>query len=63
MLPIGDDGRTTFAVVRANLTDADARRLRRRLEKLIDDFRAADSPNGTAAFGFAAALYERAVDA
>src|SRR5262249_51919781 len=38
MLPIGDDGRTTFAVVRANLTDADAKRLRRRLEKLVDDF-------------------------
>ena len=63
MLPIGDDGRTTFAVVRANLTDADAKRLGRRLEKLIDDFRAADSPAGTHAYGLAAALYERAVDA
>jgi DNA-binding transcriptional ArsR family regulator len=63
MLPVGGDGRTTFAVVRANLTDADARRLTRRLEKLIDDFRAADSPEGTNAYGLAAALYQRAVDA
>jgi hypothetical protein len=63
MLPIGDDGRTTFAVVRASLTDADAKRLGRRLEKLIDDFRAADSPAGTHEYGLAAALYERAVDA
>jgi DNA-binding transcriptional ArsR family regulator len=63
MLPLDDDGRTTFAVVRANLTDADARRLSRRLEKLIDDFRAADSPDGKHAYGLAAALYRRAVDA
>jgi DNA-binding transcriptional ArsR family regulator len=63
MLPVGEDDRTTFAVVRANLTNADARRLTRRLEKLIDDFRAADSPDGTAAYGLAAALYERHVDA
>jgi DNA-binding transcriptional ArsR family regulator len=62
MLPL-DDGRTTFAVVRANLTDADARRLARRLEKLIDDFRAADTPDGTSAYGMAAALYRRAFDA
>lgn len=54
-----DDERTTFGVVRANLTDADARRLSRRLEKLIDDFRAADSPGGAAAYGLAAALYRR----
>ena len=43
MLPIGDDGRTTFAVARARLSDADARRLTRRLEKLIDDFGDAES--------------------
>jgi DNA-binding transcriptional ArsR family regulator len=63
MLPFGGDHRTTFSVVRANLTDADARRLTRRLEKLVDDFRAADSADGTNAYGLAAALYERAVDA
>lgn len=62
MLPIGDDGRTTFAVVRARLSDADARRLTRRLEKLIDDFRAADSAEGEE-YGLAAALYGRAIDA
>jgi DNA-binding transcriptional ArsR family regulator len=62
MLPIGDDGRTTFAVVRARLDDADARRLTRRLERLIDDFRAAESPTGTP-YGLAAALYGRADDA
>jgi DNA-binding transcriptional ArsR family regulator len=62
MLPIGDDGRTTFAVVVARLTDADARRLTRRLEKLIDDFRAADARAGEP-YGLAAALYRRAPDA
>lgn len=62
MLPIGDDGRTTFAVVRTRLTDADAKRLTRRLEKLIDDFNAAESADGEE-YGLAAALYGRAVDA
>jgi len=62
MLPLGDDGRTTFAVVRARLTDADAKRLSRRLERLIDDFRAAESATGEE-YGLAAALYGRAVDA
>ncbi|HVM58164.1 MAG TPA: winged helix-turn-helix domain-containing protein [Gaiellaceae bacterium] len=62
MLPIGDDGRTTFAVVRARLSDADARRLTRRLEKLVDDFRAAHSADGDE-YGLAAALYGRALDA
>jgi predicted ArsR family transcriptional regulator len=63
MLPLVEDGRTTFAVVRANLTDADARRLSRRLEKLVDDFRAADTPDGQNAYGMAAAIYPRALDA
>ena len=62
MLPIGDDGRTTFAVVTSRLSDADARRLVRRLEKLVDDFRAADSAEG-ADYGLAVAFYRRAVDA
>jgi DNA-binding transcriptional ArsR family regulator len=62
MLPIGDDGRTTFAVVRARLSDEDARRLTRRLERLIDDFRAADAATGNA-YGLAASLYARADDA
>ena len=62
MLPIGEDGRTTFAVVRARLTDADAKRLSRRLERLVDDFRAAESAEGEE-YGLAGALYGRAVDA
>ena len=62
MLPIGDDGKTTFGVVVARLADTDARRLTRRLEKLIDDFGAADSRAGEP-YGLAAALYRRAPDA
>ena len=62
MLPIGSDSQTTFGVVRARLSDADARRLVRRLEKLIDDFRAADGPDGEE-YGLAAAFYRRIVDA
>ena len=62
MLPIGSDAQTTFGVVRARLTEADARRFVRRLERLIDDFRAADGPEGDD-YGLAAAFYRRAVDA
>ncbi|MGZ4335231.1 MAG: ArsR/SmtB family transcription factor, partial [Gaiellaceae bacterium] len=62
MLPLSEDDRTAFAVVRARLTDTDARRLCRRLDRLIDDFRAAESPEGRE-YGLAAALYGRAVDA
>jgi DNA-binding transcriptional ArsR family regulator len=62
MLPIGSDAQTTFGVVRARLSDADARRLVRRLEKLIDDFRAADGTEGDE-YGLAAAFYRRVVDA
>ena len=62
MLPLGDDGRTTFAVVRARLSDADAKRLSRRLERLIDDFRAAESATGEE-YGLVGARYGRAVDA
>jgi DNA-binding transcriptional ArsR family regulator len=61
MLPVDDD-RTTFGVVRARLTEADARRLSRRLKNVIDDFRAAESPEGEE-YGLAAAQYRRAVDA
>jgi DNA-binding transcriptional ArsR family regulator len=62
MLPIGSDAQTTFGVVRARLSETDARRLVRRLEKLIDDFRAADGPEGEE-YGLAAAFYRRIVDA
>src|SRR6266496_2468659 len=46
MLPLDDDDRTTFAVLRVRLTDADARRFVRRLEKLHEDFLAADRQDG-----------------
>ena len=59
---IGDDDLTTFGVVRARLTDADAKRLSRRLKKVIDDFRAAESPGGKE-YCLAAAQYRRSVDA
>jgi len=59
MLPLREGDPTTFGLVTARLADADARRLTRRLKKLIDDFRAADSAEGKA-FGLAGALYRRA---
>jgi hypothetical protein len=62
MLPIGSDSQTTFGVVRARLSDTDARRLVRRLEKLVDDFRAADGDEGEE-YGFATAFYRRRLDA
>jgi DNA-binding transcriptional ArsR family regulator len=62
MLPLDDDVRTTFAVLRVRLTDQNARRFTRRLEKLHEDFTAADDPDGEP-FGLAVALYRRASDA
>jgi DNA-binding transcriptional ArsR family regulator len=62
MLPLDDDDRTTFAVLRVRLTDQDARRFTRRLEKLHEDFMAADNPDGEP-FGLADALFRRAPDA
>jgi len=59
MLPLREDEPTTFGAVTARLADADARRLTRRLKKLIDDFRAAESADGEA-YGLAGALYRRA---
>lgn len=38
---------TGFGLVRARLTDADAMRLERRLKRLLDDWRGADSAAGT----------------
>jgi DNA-binding transcriptional ArsR family regulator len=37
---------TDFGLVRARLVPADARRLKRRLKRLVDDFRAKDSGDG-----------------
>ncbi len=62
MLPLDDDDRTTFAVLRVRLTDTDARRFVRRLEKLHEDFLAADRQDGEP-YGLAGALFRRAPDA
>jgi DNA-binding transcriptional ArsR family regulator len=62
MLPLGDDAGTTFALLRARLTPRDARRLGRRLERLAEDFHAADDAAGEP-YGLAAAQYRRATDA
>jgi DNA-binding transcriptional ArsR family regulator len=62
MLPSADDDRATFAVLRVRLTDADALRFERRLEKLYREFRDADDPSGEP-YGLVAALYRRAPDA
>jgi DNA-binding transcriptional ArsR family regulator len=62
MLPSADDDRATFAVLRVRLTDADALRFERRLEKLYREFRDADDPSGDP-YGLVAALYRRAPDA
>ncbi len=40
--------RAGFGFVRARLTSADAKRFERRVKRLIDDFRAAESPEGAA---------------
>ncbi len=58
MLPLREDEPTTFGVVSARLTDADAKRMTRRIKRLFDDFRAADTNDGEA-YGLAAALYRR----
>src|SRR6185437_11693572 len=62
MLPLDDDGRTTFAVLRVRLVEEDARRFTKRLEKLLDDFHAAADAKGEP-HGLALALYRRAPDA
>jgi DNA-binding transcriptional ArsR family regulator len=48
----------TNGLVRARLSAADARRFGRRLDKLIDDFRKADTPDGNV-FRLVGALYRR----
>jgi len=62
MHPPDDEDRTTFAVLRVRLTDADARRFARRLGKLERDLMAANDPKGKA-YGLVATLFRRAPDA
>jgi DNA-binding transcriptional ArsR family regulator len=62
MLPPSDGDRAAFAALRVRLTDADAARFERRLDKLTDDVRAADTTNGEP-YAVAVALFRRAADA
>lgn len=63
ILPGDLDDRTTFAVLRKRLSDADAQRFMRRLERLQRDvLETPDDPNGVQ-YGLAIALYRRAPDA
>ena len=63
ILPGDLDDRTTFAVLRKRLSEADAQRFMRRLERLQRDIlETKDDPNG-APYGVATALYRRAPDA
>jgi DNA-binding transcriptional ArsR family regulator len=56
----GDDANVGF--VHARLSPADARRFERRLEKLLDDFRARETPDGDP-FGLVVGLYVKDPDA
>ncbi|HEY2074024.1 MAG TPA: winged helix-turn-helix domain-containing protein [Gaiellaceae bacterium] len=49
---------TGFGLTKASLTKTDLTRLERRLKKLMNDFRAADSPDGEP-WAFATAIYRR----
>ena len=62
ILPFGVDDRTTFSVLRVRLSDRDAKRFQRRLDKLAREFLEADTPDGEP-FGLANALYRRVPDA
>jgi len=62
MLPFVDDDRTSFGVLRARLSDADALRFSRRVSRLMKDFRAAEDSDGRP-YGLAIAQYLRAPDA
>jgi DNA-binding transcriptional ArsR family regulator len=62
MLPPDDDDRTTFAVLRMRLTDADARRFARRLDKLERDLMDANNPHGKP-YTLISTLFRRAANA
>jgi len=53
---VADEGRMTQALVHARLTETEAKRFLRRLEKLIDEFRARESADGDP-YGFALGFY------
>jgi DNA-binding transcriptional ArsR family regulator len=64
ILPLADeeDAAACSGVLRVRLSRADARRFNRRLDKLMEEFRVADDPDGEP-YGLAIALYRRADDA
>jgi DNA-binding transcriptional ArsR family regulator len=64
ILPVADeeDAAACSGVLRVRLSATDARRFDKRLTKLLDDFRACETPAGTP-YGLAVALYRRAPDA
>lgn len=51
-----DDETSTFSTLHARLSDADARRLSRRLQRIGEEFRARDTPGGRRV-GFVFSLY------
>jgi DNA-binding transcriptional ArsR family regulator len=63
ILPVDEeDAAACSGVLRVRLNDADAKRFEKRLGKLMDEFRARDTTDGTP-YGLALALYRRAPDA
>jgi len=62
MLPFVESDRTAFGVLRLHLRDADAKRFARRLDRLIEDARAAEDASGEL-YGIAIAQFRRAPDA
>ena len=63
ILPVDEeDAAACSGVLRVRLGDHDATRFEKRLTKLMDEFRAAEDPNGTP-YGLALALYRRTPDA
>lgn len=61
ILPVADeeDAVACSGVLRVRLNKADAKRFNRRLDKLMEEFRVADDPDGVP-YGLAIALYLRA---
>lgn len=63
ILPVHDDRELGCSgVIRVRLNEEDAKRFDRRLDRLMDEFRKAESPQGEP-YGLAIALYRRAPDA
>lgn len=55
-------GYGSSGVIRVRLSDADARRFNKRVDRLLAEFRAAEDPAGDP-YGLAVAMYRRAADA